>query len=373
MAPALLAQRLRAQRLVGTSLRSPVDVVRWFGAVQAQDYGAAKWALGQRSRAATDAAIDELVDAGAILRTHVMRPTWHFVAPEDVGWLVELTGARLRASLAGHHRHLEIDERQIRRACDAFERALSDRGPLTRAELAPILDAARISPEGQRLPHFILAAETYGLLVSGPRRRREHTYAIRTARAPKTRALDRDAALAELAHRYFRGHGPAHVRDFAWWSGLTLSDSRSAIALAGDRLEPRVEDDGIERWTAEDAASVRIPTRTAHLLPNFDEYTVGYADRSSLIDPRHPFDPSLFSFGSVLANVVLIDGRVRAAWSRTLAGAAVELSIRPLGSLSAGEAAAVTRAARRVGLFLGRAVRVRVGQGGGAREIRRRR
>jgi hypothetical protein len=359
-APALLARRLRAQRLVGTGFRSPVDVVRWFGAVQAQDYGAAKWALALRSRAATDAAIDELVDTGAILRTHVMRPTWHFVVPEDVGWLVELTGARLRAGLAGRYRQLEIDERQMRRAFDAFARALSERGPLTRPELARVLEAARIPPAGQRLPHFLLAAETYGLLVSGPRRGREHTYALRTVRAPQTHALDRDAALAELAHRYFRGHGPATARDFVWWSGLTLSDARVAIALAGDRLK-RYARDGVERWAASDASPAPIPTGTAHLLPNFDEYTVGYADRSALADPRHPFDASLFSFGSVLANVVIVDGRVRAAWSRTLARSGVDLEVRPLGSLTRGESVAVARAAQRLGRFLGRTVRVHVG------------
>ena len=164
----LAARRLRAQRLIGEPFKSPVEAVRRLTAVQSQDYPAAKWALGLRSRRATDAGIDRLFDEGDILRTHVMRPTWHFVLPEDVKWLLDLTAPRIRRGLVARHRQLELDDRTIARASAAFAKALAGGRHLTRPELGQVLRAARISPEGQRLPHLLSIAELEGLIVSGP-------------------------------------------------------------------------------------------------------------------------------------------------------------------------------------------------------------
>ena len=350
----IAARRLHTQRLVGEPFPSVVDAVRWLGAVQAQDYGGAKWALGQRVHGATDAELDRLYDEGAILRTHVLRPTWHFVLPEDIHWMLALTGPRVLLGVAGRHRQLEIDEGVIARAREVFTEALAGGRSLTRAQLGETLDAAGISPEGQRLPHLIMAAELDGLIASGPRRGKQHTYTLLADRAPEASPVDRTAALAELTRRYFRSHGPAQLQDFVWWSGLTAADARSGLELAGETLE-RQAIDGQDYWCDPEAGPGGEVGGVAHLLPNFDEYTVAYRDRAA-VHGDHPFDPSLFSFGSVLANVVTFDGRVRGAWRRTVEASAVRVEVRPLGRLDPDETSAVDEAGRRYSRFLDRPV-----------------
>jgi winged helix DNA-binding protein len=351
----IAGRRLHTQRLTGKPFASPVDAVRWLGAVQSQDYGGAKWALGQRTGGVTDADIDRLYDAGAILRTHVMRPTWHFVVPEDIRWMLELTGPRIRRGLAARYRELELDDETVARAADAFRSALTGGRHMTRPELGDVLGAARISPEGQRLPHLLSSAEVDGVIVSGPRRGKQHTYALLDERAPKGRVLERADAVAELSLRYFRSHGPAQVQDFVWWSGLTMADARAGIAASGPALEHEVLD-GTDFWSAADAPRVNVQGPVAHLLPNFDEYTVGYRDRAGALHPDHSFDPTLFSFGSILSNIVTVDGRVRGAWRRLATQNPVKVEIKTMRRLDRAESQAVDEAARRMGRFLGRPV-----------------
>jgi hypothetical protein len=354
----IAARRLRSHHLVGPRFKSPVDAVRAFAAVQAQDFPAATWAVGQRTQGATAESIGQLYDEGAILRTHVMRPTWHFVVPEDIRWLVQLTSRRVRDGLAGRRRQLEIDDRVVDRANATFEKALSGGRALTREELGRSLVNAGVSPAGQRLPHLLGHAELDAVIVSGPRRGRQHTWTLLEERVPKARVMDRSAALGELAFRFFSSHGPAQLRDLVWWSGLTTADIRAGIAAAGPRLAHETID-GVDHWS--DPATRRTaPPRTpsVHLLPNFDEYTVAYRDRSALVDPGRPFDASIFSFGSVLANVVIVDGVVRGTWRRSLRGEVVHVEITLLERLGRAESAALDRAADELGAFLERDVTV---------------
>ncbi len=350
------SRRLRAQRLTGEPFASPVDALRWFGAVQSQDYGAAKWALGQRTRASADADIDRLYDEGRILRTHVLRPTWHFVLPEDAGWLLALTGPRVRRGVAGRHRRLELDEHTIGRSHAAVSAALAGHTYLTRPELGTVIEAAGIVTDGQRLPHLLLAAELDGLIISGPRRGRAFTYALLDERAPSAQRYERDVALAELARRYFSSRGPAQLQDFAWWSGLSRTDARLGIDAAGAALH-REMIAGSWCWSAGDAADPGGVGTIAHLLPNFDEYTVAYRDRTALHQGRR-FDPTLFAFGSILSNVVTVDGVVRGAWRPLRAARAVTVRVRLLRRMNRRERMAVSSAAERLGAFLGRAAQV---------------
>jgi hypothetical protein len=351
----VVAFRLRAQRLVGPPFKAPADAVRWFGAMQSQDYPAAKWALGLRVKGATEADIDRLYDQGAILRTHVLRPTWHFVLPEDIGWMLRLTGPKIHQSMAGRYRRLELDEKTITRAHGAFAKALAGGTQLTRVELGDVLRGARIAPDGQRLPHLLASGELTGLLTSGARRGKQHTFALLSERASGGRVLDREEAIGELTRRYFCSHGPAQLRDFVWWSGLTLAEARRGIKLAGDALERRAVD-GKEYWFDAALPTTRAGAPTAHLLPNFDEYTVGYTDRSAMMHPIHPFRPELFAFSSILANVVTLAGQVVGAWRRTEARSGLRVEIRPLAQLSAAEHKAIEQAGKRLSKFLERPV-----------------
>lgn len=354
----LAGWRLHSQRLGGPPCPSPTEVVGRLTAVQSQDYGGATWAIGQRTVDSTRAEIDDLFDAGDILRTHVLRPTWHFVLAGDIRWLLDLTGPKILAGLASRHRQLEIDSEVIARASTAFTAALSGGKSLTRPELGDVLRQVGVVPDGQRLPHLLGVAELEGLVVSGPMRGKQHTYALLAERAPDARSLGREEALAELTRRYFCSHGPAQVQDAMWWSGLSGRDVRTGIAMAGTALEQQVIG-GKEYWF--DAAAGPEPdvADVAHLLPNWDEYTVGYRDRSAAIDPALPFDPALFSFGSILSNVVTIGGRVRGSWRRTRGGQGVRIDVRLLAPLQPVEVDAIERVAERMARFLGRPVELR--------------
>jgi hypothetical protein len=351
----IAARRLQAQRLTGEPFESPLDAIRWLTAVQSQDYSGAKWALAQRGRGTTDAELDRLFDEGAILRTHVLRPTWHFVLPEDIGWLLALTGPRVRAGLRARYRELELDDKIAARAEALFTAALAGRSYLTRGELGEVLSTGRISPAGQRLPHLIMRAELDALIASGPRRGKQFTYALLEERVPKPRALDRDEAVAELTLRYFRSHGPAQIQDFVWWSGLRMADARAGIALAGGSLDHQTIE-GKDYWFDAGARSPRQATMVAHLLPNFDEYTVAYRDRAEMVHADRPFEPKIFAFGSILANVVTIDGRVRGSWRRTITRGGVWVEVHHLDRFKRAETAAVEDAAGRFGRFLDRPV-----------------
>jgi hypothetical protein len=356
----LIASRLRAHRLSGEPFASPVEAVGWFGAVQAQDHGAARWALGLRTRAATDAECDRLIDSGAILRTHVLRPTWHWVLPEDVRWLLELTGPRVRAGIAGRLRRLGIDNSAVSRSLRTFEAVLGGGRALERAELARALESAAVPAEGLRLGHLLLVAELEGVVISGPRRGRQPSWALLEERVAPAPRLDRETALGELGRRYFRGHGPATLRDLAWWAGLTAADARRGIAALGEELE-RCDRDGVAHWRA---AGATVPAggdgATAHLLPNFDEYTVGYADRG-LLEGGRRLEPGLFTYGSVLSNVVVVEGLVRGGWAGEAGPRQVSVTLRWAGRPNRGERAAVAAAAERLGRFLERPVALRFG------------
>lgn len=220
---------------------------------------------------------------------------------------------RIVRGLAGRYRQLELDETQVMRAFDAIAGALTGGHHLTRAELGEVLQRAGVSPEGQRLPHLLARAEHQALIVSGPRRAGQFTWALLEERAPKARTLPRAEALLALVLRYFRGHGPAQAHDFAWWSGLSLADARAGLEAAGPALE-RIQVAGTDYWMDPALGQATGADGCVHLLPNFDEYTVGYRDRSAAIDPDRPPDLSGLAFGSILSNVVTVAGRVRGSW-----------------------------------------------------------
>lgn len=355
MGGVIAGARLRAQRLTGKPFSDALEAVRRLGAVQSQDYPAAKWALAQRLDGATDQGLDQLYDQGHILRTHVLRPTWHFVLPEDIRWLLQLTGPRVMAGIAGRWRQLEIDREVIARSRAAWHAALAGGRSLTRPELGGVLTAAGISPEGQRLPHLLMALELEGLLASGPRRGAQLTWALLEERAPASASLGPEDSLRELALRYFRSHGPAQLQDFAWWSGLTLAGARKGTALAGGDLEAR-SIDGKQYWHEPGLDWRPVRDGAVHLLPNFDEYTVGYRDRSALLHAAYPFRPELFAFSSILSNIVTAGGELRGSWRRVTGPQGVRVEVRPLAPLARPVRAGVETAVRRYAGFLGRPV-----------------
>ena len=281
MSPDFLRVRLRNQRLAGRRFRTAAEVVGWFGAVQAQDYAGARWALALRTKAARESDVESALASGAIVRTHLLRPTWHFVLPGDLRWMLALTAPRVRQAMAFHDRYYGIDDRTAARAIDAIANALAGGRHRTRAELAAVAGAT-----GQKLAGILIRAEIEAVVCSGPRRGKQFTYALVDERCPPARPLGRDHALGRLAETYFRSHGPALVHDFAWWSGLTVADAGRAIGIAG--LKSR---DGYwsKSWSA---PKPTVPI--AHILPNFDEFLVAYRVREE----------------ASLSGCALLDGRI---------------------------------------------------------------
>jgi winged helix DNA-binding protein len=300
-----LARRLLAQQIARRPFSAASDLVHWLGAVQAQDYAAAKWAVGLRLARATDASIEAELARGAVLRTHAFRWTWQLVSPADIHWILALVGPRLLARAARRHAELGLDAATLRKCRRMIERALRDGACLTRRELSAALRG--IDCTGQRLPHILAVCELEGLICSG---RKKATWELLDRRAPKTRALSRDEALAELARRYFRSRGPATIADFIWWSGLSSADARAGLASVESELAQDVFD-GRVHWRADQPL---VKTEAAYLLPAFDEYLVAYRERGAMLDPRHV--KRLNAGGGLLAPCVVKGGRVVGLWRR---------------------------------------------------------
>jgi hypothetical protein len=340
-------QRLRNQRITGPAGESPSEVVAYMGAVQAQDYAGAKWAVGQRVRGASDATIEQALSEGTILRTHVLRPTWHFVAREDIRWLLALTAPRVHVRNGPMYRRLGLDDTVFERSHVALAEALQGGQQLTRQELAVVLEQAGIAADGLRLVYLLMRAELDGVVCSGARRGKQFTYALLDERAPQARLLKRDEALAELTRRYFASHGPATLQDFVWWSGLLSADARAGLDMATGWLEQ--ESIG-ERtyWLPRDRPVLEDPSAQAYLLSNYDEYVVGYTDRDSVLDVPAGADQN-----AVFRPTIIIDGRLVGTWKRTFKKDTLVMTISPWTALSEAQRCAVQAAAERYGRFLG--------------------
>ena len=351
----IASERLTRTFLTGSPFQTAREVVRALGAVQSQDYHGAKWAISQRSGASNDA-IEREFTSGAILRTHVLRPTWHFVDPADIRWMLKLTAPRISRIMSSYDRQLELDEKLYRRSSAVFEKALRDNNYLTRNELKAELARLRLGKmDGQRMSRLVMRAETDAIICSGPRRGKQFTYALLDERAPTVPQRDRDEDLRNLAMRYFAGRSPATSHDFAWWSGLTMSDVKRGIELAGKELD-RFELDGKVYWRSGSVPA--SPGPSAHLLPNYDEYFIGYRDRSAI--GRRLRSVSSVTGGSTLINhVLVVDGQLVGGWKLGPAGDAISLQATLLTRLSRTERVRLDQEIRRFELFVKREVKVK--------------
>ena len=350
-------QRLHNQHITRHTFDKPIDVVQWMGAVQAQDFAAAKWAIGQRMSDTTDNDIEQAFTNGAILRTHVMRPTWHFVSPTDIRWLLALTAPRVYAAIAYYDRQLELDDATFLRSRSAIIKALQGGKELTRTELASTLQQIGIATEnGQRMTQLMMHAELDGIVCSGARRGKQFSYALLDERVPRTKALDHDEALAELVRRYFTSHGPATVQDFIWWSGLTSAEAKEGLEMnASQLLHESIN--SRTYWFSESTPIAQDIAPTAYLLPNYDEYTVSYKDRSAVLDLTHTNKSSIRD--NILFNyVIVLNGQVVGTWKRTLTKDTVFVILSPFTASNEAETRAIAAAAERYAIFLGLSVNV---------------
>jgi hypothetical protein len=344
-------QRLRNQRITQPGPRGPEKLVAWMGAVQAQEYGPAKWGLALRSpTGSTDSGIERAFDKGRILRTHLLRPTWHFVAQADIRWMLELTGPIVQRRMSTYDRQLGLDAEVMTRATSVIERALGDSRYLTRRELGAQLERAGLPGKSRELAHIAMYAELTGVICSGPRRGKQFTYALLADRAPNARRLPREEAIAELTRRYLRSHGPATIRDFVWWSGLRTTDAKRGLEMNRARSHDM---NGLTYWALRGAARRDSARKaTVHLLPVFDEYLVAYRDHHAVPRPA-------YSMG-MLQHALVIRGQVAGTW-RTIPGSkGLAVDARAVRPLTAVEKRALLQAVARYRRFLGSPVSLSV-------------
>ncbi|WP_167285344.1 winged helix DNA-binding domain-containing protein [Marilutibacter alkalisoli] len=324
---ALLRHRFAAQHLSTGKAESPHAAVRRLLAVQAQDYHAALWAVGLRTSGATAATVEQALSERRIVRTWPMRGTLHLVAAEDVRWLQGLLAPRALARDGNRHeREYGLDTKAMRECRRAVERILRDGEPMPRPALYAALEADGIATGGSRGLHILMRLAHEGLICQGPRVGKQPGFVWLDAWLPPTPPLSREEALAELARRYIAGHGPATAHDLAWWSGLTLTDAKAALASVTSGLVG-LDIDGIRHWQSHNAAAASS-TRGVLLLPAFDEYLLGYKDRTPVLDPDH--HRKVFTINGLIHPTVVAGGRVAGIWPRAAAEFEPNL-FRPLG------------------------------------------
>jgi hypothetical protein len=340
----LLRLRLHNQQITDARSRQPEEVVSWLVAMQAQEYAMAKWSIGLRLPGAVqDAEIERAFNAGKILRTHVLRPTWHFVAPSDIRWLLALTAPRVHAANAYMYRKLALSASMFKRSSAVLGRALQSERFLTRTALQMVLAKSGVKAAGPRLGYLMMHAELEGLICSGPREGRQFTYALLETRVPASAPMNREAALVELSRRYFASRGPATAQDFATWSGLTLTDARAGFeSLSGEFVRKQIAGQ-IHVYRPASVVSRRT-TCFAFLMPDYDEYGMSYQDRSALF-PR--------SMTLAHNRMIVVDGQIVGSWRRSLAGNSISVEADFPVPLSRAKLRAVTQATRRYAAFAG--------------------
>jgi len=303
----VVKMRLANQLLTGSSYTKPEEIVSWLVAMQAQEYMQSKWAIALRLPSATDQMIDRVFQDGKILRTHLMRPTWHFVTPADIHWLLKLTAPRVHQANAFMYRKLELEKKLFKRSVNVLIKALEGGKYLTRDELNNYLKQKKIFAEGHRLSYIMMYAELEGIICSGPRKGKKFTYALLEERVPQVKALTRQEALAAFTQRYFTSRGPATAKDFSYWSGLTMQEVKKGIhTLPKDFISEKIND---QEYIFKPSALSDQKKLATFLMADYDEYGMSYKDRSVIFVPESARDGN-----PVFNHMLVIDGKLAGTW-----------------------------------------------------------
>ena len=347
--PPAARARLASQQIAGTKLSSPKSLVAWMVAMQAQDFPMSKWAVGVRLPACTEQDTERALAAGEIIRTHLLRPTWHMVSADDLRWLLALTGPRIKASLRSRHRQLELTDEVVRKSHRVIEKTARDGQHPSREAIIERLRAAGIPTDENRASHLLLVAELDAIVCSGPTARGRPTYALVDERVPAVPPLPRDEALAALARRYFTSRCPAARDDFAWWSGLAARDVTRAMDLVKEDFHG--EEVGAQTcWVPESFSPPKARSETAYLLPAYDEYTLSYRDRSAAVPTDRT--ATAVSRNGIFYPLVIHEGRAVGTWKRIREGNGTVVRAELFGRPSAALRALLQRACRHYSRFL---------------------
>jgi hypothetical protein len=309
-ASAISYQRLFNQHVQGNEFNSVKELVHWMGAIQAQDYTMAKYAIGVRLKNSTEKIIEEAINNTDIIRTHVLRPTWHFVAAEDIRWMLELTAKNLNRALSSNNKRLELDEKTFKKSNTIIEKLLRDGKHLTRKEIMTALEKKGIKTDDLRASHIMFRAETDLIVCNGMKREKQFTYALFDERVPLTKKLSKEEALAQLAQRYFFSHGPATLQDFTWWSGLSVADAKTGLELIKSKLISEKYRDNIY-WFAE-SISQKNKVNKIIFLPSFDEFLISYKSREVSLNLQHT--SHAFTTNGIFNPIIVHNAKVIGTW-----------------------------------------------------------
>jgi hypothetical protein len=352
--------RIINQRIAKTEFNSAKEIVGWMGAMQAQDYSMAKWAIGLRLMNSTEDAIENSLNKGEIIRTHIMRPTWHFVSAEDIYWMLELTSPQIKPLLKSRHKALELTDAVHSKSCGIIEKALVTGNSLTRAELSKEFEKAKIITNENRLSHLLLYAELSGLICSGPIKDKKLTYALLSERIPKNKLLTRAESLAALAKRYFTSHGPATIPDFAWWSGLSMRDSKQALEFVkSDFISETI--DLKEYWFSDSLTETKNRKTNIHLLPAYDEFLISYKDKNASLNLSD--NKNVISDNGIFRPVIVINGQVAGLWKCLRKNNSVDIEINFLHKQNNSTKKLTGELAEIFGNFLGKETNVIINNG----------
>jgi hypothetical protein len=307
--------RFNNQHIADSKFNSVKDIASWMGAMQAQDFNMSKWAYGIRLNNLKVTSINDAINSGEIVRSHLLRPTWHFVSADDIYWISELTAPQIKSAAKSREKQLGLDETVIRKSYSVLEKSLRVGGHLTRQEIISDLRKAGIETDNNRASHLLIRAETEGIICSGKLKEYKQTYTLLPEWIPRTKTLNRDEALKELALRYFTSHGPATLNDFNWWSGLSIRDSRQALDSVKSELCSEVMENNTY-WFASPSETSEPRTDEVFLLPAYDEFIISYRDRTaSLKLVNHK---KAVSDNGIFYPVIIRNGQVIGTWKHTV-------------------------------------------------------
>lgn len=351
---AIAHRRLLNQHIAGARFDHPEEVVTWMGAMQAQEYQQALWAVGLRMRSATQPDIEQAIANRKIVRTWPMRGTLHFISAENVRWMLELSASRRLAADRSRRRQLELDESILARCWQLFHAALQGGRSLPRSGMLHLLEDAHIDPSGQRGYHILWYLAQTSLICLGPRQGNEQTFVLLDEWVPTAPRLSHQEALARLATCYFASHGPATLNDFAGWSGITLAEARAGLEAAKPGLVSE-QFDAKEYWEAKNAPAYQghelYDSTSVYLLPGFDEYLLGYKDRSDILRAEHA-RKAVPGGNGIFLPIIVVGGQVTGTWKRTRRRNAVDVTVRPFTPLDTSQDR-LADAAQRFSDFIG--------------------
>lgn len=307
--------RLISQQIGRSKLKTAKDIVGWMGAVQAQDYAMAKWAIGLRLPGSTDQVIENAINNGEILRTHLLRPTWHFVSADDIYWMLELTAPKIKESMRSRHKQLGLTDAIFTKSNSIIEKALRGGKHLIREELLVEIGNAKIVLDGNRVSHLLTRAELDGIVCSGAIKGGKQTYALLDEWIPKTQPLNKEEALAKLAKKYFTSRCPATFQDFAWWSGLPINTARYALEMVNSDFISEAIQEQIY-WLPNSYSLPKEDKDHVYLLPAYDEFIISYKDRSAALSFEDR--TKTISDNGIFRPTIVVSGQVAGIWRRTI-------------------------------------------------------